>query len=75
MWIKIKNIKKGDVFYERYSGMSLRMAARFNAKRVREPLRNGYEVKVLLDDRRTITIFEAINAGAYGLNLYSGDYE
>ncbi len=68
--LKIGDIKKGDVFYECEAGRNIQMTALGNARKVTSHGSKGYALKARLEDGELITLFEAFNAGAYGLRLY-----
>lgn len=69
-YLNIKNLRKGDIFYECERGFNIKMTALENSRRIKEPWKDGWTCKVLLDGGNTIEIFECINPGAYGLKLY-----
>lgn len=77
MRIELKDIKKGDVFYECVSGWNVKMEALENARRkigkqkgvTGELLQNGYACRVKTTEGK-IEIYEHINPAGYGLRLY-----
>ena len=73
--MKVRDLKKGDVFLEEDMGMCIVCRANEDARLVFEEFKEGYECSatVLRGDRPAgdvIEYFEAHNAGAYGPKLY-----
>lgn len=80
--IDLKDVKKGDKFYECEMGMNARCEAQEDCREVDEPelLRKGYACKVAvqwlkkdgsLSEPEVTEYFECYEPGAYGLRLYS----
>jgi len=72
--LKISDIKKGDKFCEYDCGHIAFCEAMEDAIRVEAPTRDGWELPVKIEFRGTTSesvFFESVNAGAYGLKLYT----
>lgn len=74
--IHLKDIQKGQVFYEQDGPFLAKCTALEDARRVIKPgqLRNGFECRVLVDvgdgEASEMTFYESVNAGGYALRLF-----
>lgn len=82
MNIELKNIKKGDLFWESDSGNNAHLKALTDAYEVNEDRKNGWEVQVEALEingkpakgtpwHEPFTLFEAYESHGYGPKLYS----
>lgn len=72
--LNLKDIKKGQTFYECERGKNLKMVALENAHYVRRGMSDGYTCKVEMEfggKKTGLELYEAETPGAFGLNLYS----
>lgn len=76
----LKDIKKGEIFYESQSGMDYKCEALEDAQRVQEEKKDGHILKVRILQFASFgklhvapsdtEFFECLEPGGYGLRLY-----
>lgn len=75
--MRVKDLKRGDVFEEYDMGMCIRAMANEDARLVKEVGYNGYACRATIiegdagfaDEDGVVEFFESHSAGAYGLDL------
>lgn len=68
--VQLSNVRKGQTFYECEGGKNAELIALEDAHPVDEPHKQGYTCRVEHEGRE-VELFEAYNAGGYGLRLYN----
>jgi hypothetical protein len=77
--LKLKDIKRNQVFFEEDMGMVVKLCAIEDAREVDGETRKGYECRTQVvggtagtaDENGIVTLFECHKPGAYGLRLHS----